>query len=91
MYAVMSNKLLSISHAAKLINVSSQFMIRLLDEGAIRSVGVGTQRRIEETALLAFRERRKAERHAAIKSLATADTEAGVYDLVILPEGAEDE
>lgn len=87
----MSSKLLTIARAAELLNVSREFMIKLLNEGTITSLGVGVKRRIDEAALLSFRERRNAERHAAIKSLATADIEAGVYDLVILPEEAEDE
>ncbi|MFN7924862.1 MAG: helix-turn-helix domain-containing protein [Bryobacteraceae bacterium] len=87
----MPGNLLTITRAATLLNVSREFMVKLLDERTIPSVGVGARRRIEEPVLLAFRERRNAARHEAIQQMARDAVEAGVYDLVILPEGAEDE
>lgn len=56
----MPSNLLTISRAAELLNVSREFMVDLLDERTILSVGAGVRRRIEEPVLLAFRERRKA-------------------------------
>lgn len=41
--------------------------------------------------LLTFRERRNPARHEAIQQIARDEVEARVYDLVVLPEGAEDE
>ena len=87
----MLGNLLTITRAAALLNVSREFMAKLLDERTIPSVGVGTRRRIEEPVLVAFREGRNAARHEAIQQMARDAVEAGVYDLVILPEGAEDE
>jgi excisionase family DNA binding protein len=63
--AVMPSNLLTISRAAELLNVSREFMVDLLDERTILSVGAGVRRRIEEPVLLAFRERRKARSDSA--------------------------
>ena len=87
----MPSNLLTINCAAELLNVSREFMVKLLDDGTIASVGVGTRLRIEEPVLLAYRERRNAARHEAIRQIARDAVEAGVYDLVVFPEGAEDE
>ena len=88
----MPSNLLTINCAAELLNVSREFiMVKLLDDGTIPSVGVGTRLRIEEPVLLAYRERRNAARHEAIQQMAWDAVEAGVYDLLVLPEGAEDE
>jgi len=87
----MPSNLLTISRAAELLNVRREFMLKLLDDRTIPSIGMGLRRRIEEPVLMAFRERRNAARHEAIGQMAWYAVEAGVYDLVILPEGAEDE
>lgn len=87
----MPSNLLTIGRAAELLNVSREFMVKLLDDRTIPSVGVGARRRIEEPVLSAFRERRNAARHEAIRQMARDAVEAGVCDLVILPDGAEDQ
>jgi excisionase family DNA binding protein len=87
----MTKKLLSIDQAADLLNVRRQFMTGLLDEGALPSVGQGSGRQVDEVTFPAYRDRRNAERHEAIKRMARVDVKAGVYDLVILPEGATEE
>jgi len=66
----MPSNLLTISRAAELLNVGREFMINLLDDRTIPSVGVSVRRRIEESVLLAFRERRNAARHEAIRQMA---------------------
>jgi len=85
----MPSNLLTISRAAGLLSVRREFMVKLLDDRTIPSVGASVRRRIEEPVLLAFRERRNAARHEAIRQMAWSAVEAGVYDLVILPECAE--
>jgi len=87
----MPSHLFTITRAAALLNDSCDFTVKLLDDGTIPSVGVGTRLRIEEPVLVATRERRNAARHEAIQQMAWDAVEAGVYDLVVLPEGAEDE
>ena len=86
----MPEKLLTIDQAADLLNVRREFMSSLLDQGALPSVGHGSKRQIVEVIFLSYRDLRNAERHEAIKRMARADVEAGVYDTVILPDGAED-
>lgn len=75
----MPRKLLTISRAAELLNVSREFMVKFLDDETIPSAGVGVRRRIEEPVLLAFREHRNAARHEAIRQMARHAVEAGVY------------
>ena len=87
----MPSKFLTISRAAELLNVSRESMVKLLNDGTIPSVGVGTRIRIEEPVLLAYCERRNAARHEAIRKMARDAVEDGVYDIFILPEGAEDQ
>lgn len=87
----MPEKLLTIEQAADLLNVRREFMSGLLDQGALPSVGHGSERQIDEAIFMAYRDRRNAERHEAIKRMARADVEAGVYNLVMLPEGATNE
>jgi len=41
--------------------------------------------------LLEYKKRRDAARHEAIDNMARSEMEAGTYDKVVLPEGAEDE
>ena len=87
----MQERLLTIDQAADLLGVSGEFMSGLLDTGVLPSIGQGSERKVVESIFLAYRDKRNVERHKAIKSMARADVEAGVYDLVILPEGASDE
>lgn len=86
----MQEKVLTIDQAADMLKVRREFMAGLLDQGALPFVGHGSERRVVEAIFLAYRDRRNAERHEAMKRMARADVEAGVYDIVILPEGAED-
>lgn len=87
----MQEELLTIDQAADLLNVSRELMTGLLDQGALPSVGHGSERQVVEAIFMAYRDRRNAERHEAIRRMARSDVEAGVYDLVILPDGSEDE
>jgi len=52
---------------------------------------VGSHRRIYLRDLLAYKKERDAARHEAINRIAKTEMEAGTYDKVVLPEGAEDE
>ena len=52
---------------------------------------VGSHRRIYLRDLLDYKRRRDVARHEAINNMARAEMEAGTYDKVVLPEGAEDE
>jgi hypothetical protein len=52
---------------------------------------VGRHRRIYLRDLLDYKRRRDAARHEAINNMARSEMEAGTYDKVILPDGAEEE
>ena len=51
---------------------------------------VGSHRRVYLKDLLTYKKRRDEGRHDAIVRMARMEMEAGTYDKVILPEGAEE-
>jgi excisionase family DNA binding protein len=82
---------LTTQRAANILGVSRPFLVGVLENGDIPFHMVGSHRRIYLRDLLDYKRRRDAARHEAINSMARAEMEAGTYDRVILPEGAEDE
>ncbi len=81
---------LTTQRAANVLGVSRPFIVRLLEEGRLPFHMVGSHRRIYLDDLLAFKKRRDEERHASINRMACMEMEAGTYDRVVLPEGAEE-
>lgn len=82
---------LTTQRAANIIGVSRPFLVALLEGGEIPYHMVGSHRRIYLRDLLDYKRRRDAARHNSINRMAKAEVEAGTYDKVVLPEGAEDE
>ncbi len=82
---------LTTQRAANILGVSRPFLVRLLENGDMPFHMVGSHRRIYLRDLLDYKRRRDTARHEAINNMARSEMEAGTYDKVVLPEGAEDE
>jgi excisionase family DNA binding protein len=88
---VPEHRQLTTQRAANILGVSRPFLVRLVEDGDIPFHMVGSHRRIYLRDLLDYKRRRDAARHEAINDMARSEMEAGTYDSVVLPEGAEDE
>jgi excisionase family DNA binding protein len=82
---------LTTQRAANMLGVSRPFLVGLVEAGSVPFHMVGRHRRIYLRDLLDYKRRRDAARHEAIDQIAKAETAAGTYDTVVLPDGAEDE
>jgi excisionase family DNA binding protein len=66
--------------AADLLNVSRQYVIRLLDEGRIPFRKTGKHRRLRIEDVLSFKETRDKDRRAGLRELSRMTEEFGGYD-----------
>jgi excisionase family DNA binding protein len=88
---VPEHRQLTTQRAADILGVSRPFLVGLVEAGEIPFHMVGRHRRIYLVDLLDYKQRRDVARHEAINNMARSEMEAGTYDKVILPDGAEDE
>ena len=88
---VPEHRQLTTQRAANILGVSRVFLVGVLEDGELPFHMVGTHRRIYVRDLLDYKRHRDAARHTAIDNMARAEMEAGAYDKVVLPDGAEDE
>lgn len=73
---------LTTAQASRLLGVSRQFLVNLLDKDEIPHHMVGTHRRIYIKDLMAFKCRRDRTRRALLNQMVQSELEAGVYDVV---------
>ncbi len=74
---------------ARVLGVSRQFLIKLLERGEIPHHMVGTHRRIYVRDLLAYKSKRDSERRKVLDELTRAEAADGLYDLDGPDDGAE--
>lgn len=72
-------KLLTTQQAADLLNVSRQYLIRLLETGAIPFERVGKHRRLKIEDVLSFKQNRDAQRRSKLAELTRLSEESGGY------------
>lgn len=66
--------------AADLLNVSRQYLVRLLDEGRIPFRKTGKHRRVRIEDVLSFKQTRDRDRRAGLRELSRMTEEFGGYD-----------
>jgi excisionase family DNA binding protein len=73
-------KELTTQQAADLLNVSRQYLVRLLDEECLPFTKTGKHRRLRIEDVLAFKENRDRNRRAGMRELSLLTQELGGYD-----------
>lgn len=71
---------LTTQRAADLLNVSRQYVVRLLEEGKIPFTRTGSHRRLKIEDVLAFKEQRDRAREQQLDELAQLHEDLGGYD-----------
>jgi excisionase family DNA binding protein len=73
-------QLLTTQQAADLLNMSRQYLVRLLEENQIPHRKVGRHRRLKIEDVLAYKAGRSAARKSKLAELTQIAEEAGAYD-----------
>jgi excisionase family DNA binding protein len=68
--------------ASRLLGVSRQFLVNLIDSGEIMHHMVGTHRRVYLKDLMEYKQRRDNARRAVLNQMVQSELEAGVYGVV---------
>jgi excisionase family DNA binding protein len=81
-YLVQDESKLSTIDAAGLLGVSRQFLVNLLEKGAIPYHMVGSHRRMYTQDLLRYKAERDAQRRKTLDDLVKAEAAEGIYDRI---------
>jgi excisionase family DNA binding protein len=73
-------KVVTTQQAANILNVSRQYLVRLLDEGKIPFGKTGKHRRLRIEDVLAYKEQRDRDRRAGLRDLSRLTQEFGGYE-----------
>jgi excisionase family DNA binding protein len=68
--------------ASRLLGVSRQFFVNLLEKGELPFHMVGTHRRVLIKDLIAYKRQRDRSRRAVLQQMVRSELEAGAYDVV---------
>ena len=80
--AVMSNdEVLSTQDATDLLNISRQYLVRLVDAGDLWAHKVGSHRRLQVADVLTFKTQRDAKCGSALDRLTAMSEDVGGYEL----------
>jgi excisionase family DNA binding protein len=71
---------LTTQKAADLLNVSRPYIIKLLEQGEIPYITVGTHRRIRFDDLMKYKQQRDANRSQLLQEMIDISEESGLYD-----------
>jgi excisionase family DNA binding protein len=74
-------EILSTQVAADILNVSRQYLVRLIDAGELPAEKVGSHRRLRATDVAAFKAHRDARRASALDRLTSLSEDVGGYEL----------
>jgi excisionase family DNA binding protein len=77
---ILHNRQLTTPQAADILNVSRPFLVKLLDEGAIPYIKVGSHRRIQLKDLIIYQEQRKVKPRPGLTKLTQFLQEEGCYE-----------
>jgi excisionase family DNA binding protein len=77
-----NNASLTSIEASKLLGMSRQYLVQLVEKGEIPFHKVGTHRRLYIRDVLAYKTKRDAARRKALDDLALAEYKEGIYDKV---------